>query len=665
MAFLTPCGYHHLERGFLRIHKVGVGWLFSIALLPGLLTGFFLLHDLYQSEKQQLEQGALQTARALTMALDRDLAGISGKLQILATSPALQAKNFGDFYQQAQQVLALEAVAEAIVLVDESGQQIVNTLRPWGSVLPRTGHPELLAHTFASGRQSISDSYIGGVAKRHFVALEIPVFQGGKVQYALDMGISSERLSRLLEQQKLPSGWIATALDSKGVVIARSLNANNAVGKTATPDLLARLAASPEGTLASSTLEGTPSFLAYTRSDVSRWTVAVVMPREALYANLYRHMAWISVGIASCIFAGVLLTWWFSRHVRHALFQLGSVADCAARGDLDIMAPLSGPHEIARLAKKFNAMQLARKKTDLQLRLSANVFNHANQGIFIADKDAHIVDVNQAFTRLTGYPKSEVLGQNPRFLNSGRHDSAFFQTLWQTLVDTGHWQGEIWDQRKDGSQFVASTNINAVTDPVTGVSHYIALFTDITEDKLRQDEIERMAHYDPLTQLPNRRLLLDRAHKALSLAHRHQSQVAVCYMDLDEFKPVNDTYGHRAGDLLLQEIARRLGEALREHDTLSRLGGDEFVLLLTDLQSASECQTILDRVLQLVSIPFYVDKEHQVRVSASIGVALYPTDGETPEVLMRRADQAMYQAKHQGRNQIQWFRVDAKGTPPV
>ena len=271
--------------------RLPIGGLFSLALLPGLIAAAVLLYGVYATERGQLEGTALQAARGLSLAVERDLAGMRGKLDILATSPQLQGGDFAAFQKQAEFVLATEQLAEAIVLIDGTGQQLVNTLRPYGTALPKTGHPELLRQTFATGLASVSDLYIGGVAKRPFVALEVPVFRGGRVVYALDMGISSERLVQLLEQQHLPKGWIGNVLDSRGVIVARTQNPAAMVGRSATPDLLRALSEFSEGTLASHTLEGTPSFAAFTRSPSSGWTIAVAMTRDALYESLYVHLA--------------------------------------------------------------------------------------------------------------------------------------------------------------------------------------------------------------------------------------------------------------------------------------------------------------------------------------------------------------------------------------
>ena len=635
--------------------RLPIGGLFSLALLPGLIAAAVLLYGVYATERGQLEGTALQAARGLSLAVERDLAGMRGKLDILATSPQLQGGDFAAFQKQAEFVLATEQLAEAIVLIDGTGQQLVNTLRPYGTALPKTGHPELLRQTFATGLASVSDLYIGGVAKRPFVALEVPVFRGGRVVYALDMGISSERLVQLLEQQHLPKGWIGNVLDSRGVIVARTQNPAAMVGRSATPDLLRALSEFSEGTLASHTLEGTPSFAAFTRSPSSGWTIAVAMTRDALYESLYVHLALAAIVIAAFLGGGALLTWIFSRRVRESLRALETVTAAATRGDLDATAPPGGPPEIARLAERFNRMQRARKDADTRLRLAASVFSKATEGIVIADHDCRIIDVNAAFGTISGFARNEVVGRDAKFLASERNDAAVRAAIFRALRRTGHWHGPLWSRRRDGTDFAMQLTVSAVEHEDGATMRYVGLFSDITDALLHQEEVERLAYRDPLTRLPNRLLLEDRLRNAVAAAKRHATLVAVCYLDLDGFKPINDTHGHEAGDALLREVGLRLERAVRTVDTVARVGGDEFVLLLTDLESEDETRPVLARVEQALAEPYRVKADRTECITASIGVAIYPFDGLDGEALLRHADQAMYAAKRAGRGRVQRF----------
>jgi diguanylate cyclase (GGDEF)-like protein len=227
--------------------------------------------------------------------------------------------------------------------------------------------------------------------------------------------------------------------------------------------------------------------------------------------------------------------------------------------------------------------------------------------------------------------------------------------MWRSLQTNGRWQGELWNRRKDGSLFAAHMTLGTVRDVAGEITYYIALFSDVTETQRQREEIQRLAYYDPLTRLPNRRLLSDRVEQALAVAARHATCVAVCYLDLDRFKPINDAFGHECGDALLRDVAHRLQGAVRTHDTVARLGGDEFVLLLTDLKNEAESEPVLDRVLRSLGERFTLGNGHAVEISASIGIAFFPGDGGDADALLRYADHAMYEAKRAGQNRVQRF----------
>ena len=292
-----------------------------------------------------------------------------------------------------------------------------------------------------------------------------------------------------------------------------------------------------------------------------------------------------------------------------------------------------------------------------RLQLAASVFTHAREGIVITDVKGTILDVNESFTRITGYSREEAQGQNPRFLQSGRQGPLFYEQMWQALKALGHWTGEVWNRRKDGEIYAEILTISAVRDSQGETLHYVALFTDITPMKEHQRQLEHMAHYDALTGLPNRVLLADRLHQAMAQTQRRSQSLAVMYLDLDGFKAVNDQHGHAVGDELLIVVAQKIKQALRDGDTLARIGGDEFVAVMVDLKHPKDCEIPLGRVLQAVAEPVQVH-DVTVQVSASIGLTLFPKDGVDADQLMRHADQAMYQAKQAGKNRYHLFDVD-------
>ncbi|WP_338115872.1 putative bifunctional diguanylate cyclase/phosphodiesterase [Thiocystis violacea] len=299
-----------------------------------------------------------------------------------------------------------------------------------------------------------------------------------------------------------------------------------------------------------------------------------------------------------------------------------------------------------------------RHRAEQKLRFIASVFENSQEGILITAPDARILDVNAAFTRTTGYGREEVLGRTPALLKSGIQEADFYRRMWRDLKDKGHWQGEVWNRRKSGEIYPELLQINAVLGESGQLSHYIGMFLDISDLKSTQQQLLRLASYDALTHLPNRRLLARRLHRAMDKAARCERLVAICSIDLDDFKGINDRFGQEHGDRLLLEIARRLLGVLRPEDTAARLGGDEFVLLVTDLGSADELEEILRRVFEEISAPYQIE-DVAVTISASIGVTLYPIDDSDPDTLLRHADYSMYEAKQLGRNRYQLFDMEA------
>lgn len=295
-----------------------------------------------------------------------------------------------------------------------------------------------------------------------------------------------------------------------------------------------------------------------------------------------------------------------------------------------------------------------RKSMEDKLRQAASVFKHVDEGIMITDGESRILDVNAAFTKITGFSRDEVIGRNPGILSSGRHDAEFYAQLWRSIHENGFWRGEIWNRRKNGTLYPELLTITAMLDDHGRIYQYVGLFSDITDLKDKQHQLEHMAHYDALTRLPNRILLADRLNQAIAHSDRSETLLAVAYLDLDGFKPVNDTLGHAAGDQLLIEAARRFSVCVRAGDTVCRLGGDEFVLLVSSLKSLDECSQVFNRVLDAISSPFQLG-ENETRISASIGITLYPLDDADPDTLLRHADQAMYLAKQAGRGRVHLF----------
>lgn len=302
-----------------------------------------------------------------------------------------------------------------------------------------------------------------------------------------------------------------------------------------------------------------------------------------------------------------------------------------------------------------------RKKAEDNLRLAASVYENTLEAMFIADSNAVIIQVNPAFCQYTGYSNKEVVGKSLRNLHAGLEEGSAAR-IWHSVATTGHWSGEVHNRNKEGELTPEWLTLSAITDDQGLVTHYVGLFSNITQLVQRQHKLEHFAHYDILTGLPNRLLLTDRLDQAIAKVKRDGGHCAVCYMDLDNFKKVNDTYGHAAGDSLLQEISARIKNVLRAQDTLARLGGDEFVLLIEGLTHPEECKPLIERVLRRVEEPVIIGA-HQAMVSASIGIDFFSSDDKKAHLLLNQADQAMYRVKQSGKSNYAFFHPEYPDAP--
>ncbi|MGE1082240.1 bifunctional diguanylate cyclase/phosphodiesterase [Pseudomonas shirazensis] len=337
----------------------------------------------------------------------------------------------------------------------------------------------------------------------------------------------------------------------------------------------------------------------------------------------------------------------FSCHIRRSDGQI-RLCELSARP-----LPIAGADCMLTIARDITERHLMQEK----LQLAATVFENTAEGVLITDTDQRISAVNRAFSEITGYSEIEALGQTPRLLASGQHDSAFYVAMWHQLTAEGHWQGEIFNKRKNSELYPSWLTISAVRNSEREITHFVAVFADISSLKHAQAKLDYQAHHDPLTGLPNRALFENRLHAALQCSQVSNRQGAVLFLDLDRFKHINDSLGHPVGDLLLKGIAQRLKEQVRDVDTVARLGGDEFIILLPGLHKPSDASAIANKLLACFSAPFQAG-EHEFFTSASIGISLYPQDGSDVASLIRNADAAMYRSKAKGRNRVEAYTRD-------
>ncbi|GAA0544091.1 hypothetical protein GCM10009098_09650 [Rheinheimera aquimaris] len=313
---------------------------------------------------------------------------------------------------------------------------------------------------------------------------------------------------------------------------------------------------------------------------------------------------------------------------------------------------------VDQLRTALMARDVALRTSADYLRLAHKVIDASLDGIMITDHNGIIQSVNPSFCNITGYSLQEVLGQSPRLLSSGLHQTEFYRDMWQVLLQHGHWQGEIWNKRKNGELYPQWLTITAIRNEQQQISQFAAIFSDITERKQQEQKIHQLAYIDELTGLANRRMFFDRLQLSLANAHRHNHQLAVLFLDLDLFKRINDTLGHQAGDQALKEVARRISETVREGESVARLGGDEFTILLPEISQTDPLECLARRLIKQIEKPVRL-LDQEFFLTTSIGIAVYPQDGVNAEQLVKHADVAMYQAKNSGRNQYCFYHASA------
>lgn len=294
------------------------------------------------------------------------------------------------------------------------------------------------------------------------------------------------------------------------------------------------------------------------------------------------------------------------------------------------------------------------RQLESQMQLLGSAFKYSGEAIVITDSANNIITVNPAFCKLTGYTQEEAVGKNPRFLSAGRNTRQDYEAMWQSIIEKGYWQGEIWDRRKDGAVYPKWISISVIRDESGKIVYHIAHFTDISAERAAEAQLQYIAHHDSLTGLANRLSLTGRLDQALAAARRDGSRVALLFIDLDRFKVINDTLGHHVGDMLLIEVAKRLSESVRDSDVVARLGGDEFVVMLTGIAHSTVAASVAEKIVEAIGYRCTV-ADHDLYTTPSIGIALFPSDGQDADTLMKNADAAMYHAKSEGRNNFQFF----------
>lgn len=512
-------------------------------------------------------------------------------------------------------------------------------------------------HALFDEGPAMGQPFRGRFLNKPVVTFAAPIFDERKKVAAILIGITTLDEPNFLDlvSKGLPQGGgdMLVAAPEQGVFVTgtdpqafmlRPLPINDT-----NRNLFEKIRGGFEGSLVSDQIDGVERLISVRHIPAAHWVVIARLPTELAFAPVREQRRFILAGAAALSLLVGSLAILFLRRALGPLRQAANRLDAMTHGRAPL-APLpeEKQDEVGRLVSSFNRLQARIVHDSAALQLTSSVFENTLQGVVIADSDGNIIDVNPSFTTITGYERNEAIGKTPRILKSGRQGPEFYEAMWQVLRTAGHWRGEIWNRRKDGEIYPELLTISSVRDESGQTSHYVAVFSDISQIKSHQQQLETIAHFDALTGLPNRLLLADRMRQAIAQTQRVDHLLAVCYLDLDNFKPINDMLGHEAGDALLVEIARRLKNCVRGGDTVARLGGDEFVLLLTELMHIDECEVVLQRILTAITMPCTIAGQ-SVAVSASIGLTLYPLDDADPDTLLRHADQAMYKTKQEGR----------------
>ncbi len=408
--------------------------------------------------------------------------------------------------------------------------------------------------------------------------------------------------------------------------------------------------------------------IAWSGNDSDETFLVINAPVRTLFTKTELVIAAAAIPVIDGLILWFVLGFWLMRNARrirvlggaveeftaqrHSTPELISKLDTAKDGHSDEIGDVAVA--LKDMLEQTVQRDRERQEEESQRRLWSMVFASTNEAILVTDHNNNIVTVNDGFTRLTGYTAAEVIGKNPRVLSAHNQPQQFYDAMWQHILNTDSWEGEILDKRKDGSLYPKWLNISVVRDAEGNITNYVGIFQDITERKANEERLAFLANHDSLTSLPNRQLLLDRLQNAITLARRSGETICLLFLDLDNFKWVNDSLGHDSGDQLLNAVASRLKETVRASDTVARLGGDEFVVLLTQTENDLEVAQIAGKIINAVARPLDLIG-HDFHVTTSMGISLFPNDGDDAATLLKHADTAMYVAKSAGKNQFRYF----------
>lgn len=504
--------------------------------------------------------------------------------------------------------------APSVSVIDADGYVVYTSLATTAANIFAGDREHFKSHADAEGAHLIiSKPLVGRVSGKWSIYFTRPLIKNGRFAGIVSLALSPEYIASNLDIPGLGKRDVITLFDGDGNFMSRSHDLAGVLGKSVPKD----------------------------RPFVGKQAPVTGAYRAiASYDNVKRTFAWRRTEVYPLIaLVGIDETEVFAPI--DAEIDLESIAN--GLGTVVVLFLVGG---IIALLIRIVRSQQALSESEEMYR---TVFSSASEGIMVTDAQNRILAVNPAFTQITGYAMADIFGHDPKVLASGQHDASFYHRMWQQLLTHGAWEGELVNRRKDGLHYDEMLKITLIRDDKNLPHRYVAMCNDITEKKRREEIVWQQANYDSLTGLPNRQLLEDRLDRAISHAFRQKSQMAILFIDLDRFKPVNDTWGHAVGDNLLCQVARRLKNVLRDEDTVARIGGDEFVVLMPTIEKSDAPVCTAEKVISVLSEPFRVD-EQILDISCSIGIAVFPSDADNALQLIKMADIAMYAAKDAGRS---------------
>ncbi|MHB8666176.1 MAG: bifunctional diguanylate cyclase/phosphodiesterase [Burkholderiales bacterium] len=635
--------------------------LLLVSALSTPLIAFVWVEIYFDMKRSVAEANALLRTKAAMMVLStRDtIANGRNFLEHLAVLPSVLQLDPNHCGTVLADLPRLNPDFANVGTTDTEGQVVCSAVPLPGGASVNLGQTPWFQRFAKEKRFTVGEPFFGPITGKWVSVLSVPIRNErqemiGGVHLPLDLHAFDPRLPANL----LPANSRYGLLSVEGVLIWRNSDSEGAIGTWPQTAAMSAAIKMRDGDFEDAGADGVLRLYSVASTPEIGWIAFIGAPASSIYAATKQSAMIASAFALSVIGVLFLIAFFIARRIIEPIAALERAARALHAGDLGVRAVTDGPSEIAAVSQEFNAMIDSQQRAVDELRIAAIAFE-SQESMFVTDANANILRVNKAFTQSTGYSAEEVVGQTPRLLSSGRHDSAFYERLWDSVKRTGSWQGEIWDRRKNGEIFPKLLTITAVMSEAGAVTHYVGTHIDITDIKRAQDEIRHLAFYDHLTQLPNRRLLLDRLQQALASSARSGRRGAALLIDLDDFKTLNDTLGHDKGDLLLQQVGQRLSTCVREDDTVARLGGDEFVVLLEGLsestgEAATQTESVGEKVLAALNAPYFLDgiERHS---TPSVGVTLFSGHQVAIDELLKQANLAMYQAKAAGRNTLRFF----------